>query len=52
VVEQRLSPRGARAAHRKPPWFDPRPVSFAERDGVFLPHGLGTGLLDRYHPAS
>jgi hypothetical protein len=35
--------RAARAVHRKPPWFDPRPVSFAERDGVFLPHGPGAG---------
>jgi hypothetical protein len=35
--------RAARSVHRKPPWFDPRPVSFAERDGVFLPHGPGTG---------
>jgi len=35
--------RAARAVHRKPPWFDPRPVSFAGRNGVFLPHGPGTG---------
>jgi hypothetical protein len=27
----------------EPRRFDPRPVSFAERDGVFPPHGLGTG---------
>ncbi len=33
--------RAARAVHRKPPWFDPRPVSFAARAGVFLPHGPG-----------
>jgi hypothetical protein len=35
--------RAARAVHRKPPWFDLRPISFAERDGVFLPHGPGAG---------
>jgi hypothetical protein len=34
--------RAARAAHRKPRWFDPRPISGAwQRDGVFLPHGPG-----------
>ena len=34
----------ARAAHRKPPWFDLRPRSGAwPKDGVFLPHGPGAG---------
>jgi hypothetical protein len=36
--------RAARAAHRKPPWFDLRPSSGAwPKDGVFLPHGPGAG---------
>jgi hypothetical protein len=35
--------RAARAARRKPAWFDPRPRSGAGRDGVFLPHGPGAG---------
>jgi hypothetical protein len=35
--------RAARAVHRKPPWYDPRPVSFAGRDGAFLSHGPGAG---------
>jgi hypothetical protein len=34
--------RAARAAHRKPPWFDLRPRSGAwPKDGGFLPHGPG-----------
>jgi hypothetical protein len=33
--------QAARAAHRKPPWFDLRPRSGAWRDGVFVPHGPG-----------
>jgi hypothetical protein len=34
--------RAARAAHPKPPWFDPRPRSGAWRqDGAYLPFGPG-----------
>ncbi len=33
--------RAARAVHRKPHWFDPRPAAFAGRDGAFLPLGPG-----------
>jgi hypothetical protein len=34
--------RAARAAHRKPPWFDLRPRSGASIDGgTFVPHGPG-----------
>jgi hypothetical protein len=35
--------RAARAVHRKPRWFDPRPVAFAGRDGAYLPLGPGAG---------
>ena len=35
--------RAARAVHRKPRWFDPRPAAFAGRDGAFLPLGPGAG---------
>ena len=35
--------RAASAVYRKPRWFDPRPVSFAGRDGALLPLGPGTG---------
>jgi hypothetical protein len=31
--------RAARAVHRKPRWFDPRPAAFVGRDGAFLPLG-------------
>ena len=33
--------RAARAVHRKPRWFNPRPAAFAGRDGAFLPLGPG-----------
>lgn len=33
--------RAAQAVHRKPRWFDPRPVAFVGRDGAFLPLGPG-----------
>jgi Clp amino terminal domain, pathogenicity island component len=35
--------RAARAAHRRPRWFDPRRAAFAGRDGAFLPLGPGAG---------
>jgi hypothetical protein len=35
--------RAARAVHRKPRWFDPRPVAFVGRDGAYLPLGPGAG---------
>jgi len=35
--------RAARAVHRKPRWFDPRPAAFAGRDGAYLPLGPGAG---------
>jgi ATP-dependent Clp protease ATP-binding subunit ClpA len=35
--------RAARAVHRKPRWFDPRPAAFNGRDGAFLPLGPGAG---------
>ena len=35
--------RAARAVHRKPRWFDPRPAAFVGRDGAFLPLGPGAG---------
>jgi ATP-dependent Clp protease ATP-binding subunit ClpA len=35
--------RAARAAHRRPRWFDPRRNAFVGRDGAFLPLGSGTG---------
>lgn len=35
--------RAARAVHRKPRWFGPRPVAFVGRDGAFLPLGPGAG---------
>jgi hypothetical protein len=35
--------RAARAVHRKPRWFGPRPAAFAGRDGAFLPLGPGAG---------
>jgi hypothetical protein len=35
--------QAARAAHPKPRWFDLRPIGGAWPDGVFLPHGPGTG---------
>ena len=35
--------RAARAVHRKPRWFDPRPVAFVGHDGDFLPLGPGAG---------
>ena len=35
--------RAARAVHRKPRWFDPRPAAFVGRDGAFLPLGPGSG---------
>jgi hypothetical protein len=40
---QKALARAARAVHRKPRWFDPRPVAFVGRDGAFLPLGLGAG---------
>jgi hypothetical protein len=35
--------RAARAVHRKPRWFNPRPAAFVGRDGAFLPLGPGAG---------
>jgi hypothetical protein len=35
--------RAARAVHRKPRWFDPRPAAFAGRGGAFLLLGPGAG---------
>ncbi len=35
--------RAARAVHRKPRWFNPRPAAFDGRDGAFLPLGPGAG---------
>jgi Clp amino terminal domain, pathogenicity island component len=35
--------RAARAVHRKPRWFGPRPAAFAGRDGAYLPLGSGAG---------
>jgi hypothetical protein len=35
--------RAARAVHRKPRWFDPRPAAFVGRAGAFLPLGPGAG---------
>ena len=35
--------RAARAVHRKPRWFSPRPAAFNGRDGAFLPLGPGAG---------
>jgi hypothetical protein len=35
--------RAARAVHRKPRWFNPRPAAFSGRDGAFLPLGPGAG---------
>jgi hypothetical protein len=35
--------RAARAVHRKPRWFDPRPAAFVGRDGDYLPLGPGAG---------
>jgi hypothetical protein len=35
--------RAARAVHRKPRWFNPRPAAFNGRDGAFLPLGPGAG---------
>jgi ATP-dependent Clp protease ATP-binding subunit ClpA len=35
--------RAARAAHRKPRWFGPRPAAFNGRDGDYLPLGPGAG---------
>lgn len=40
--------RAARAVHRKPRWFNPRPAAFNGRDGAFLPLGPGaTQALQR-----
>jgi ATP-dependent Clp protease ATP-binding subunit ClpA len=35
--------RAARAVHRKPRWFNPRPAAFNGHDGAFLPLGPGAG---------
>jgi hypothetical protein len=35
--------RAARAVHRKPRWFNPRPAAFAGPAGAFLPLGPGAG---------
>ena len=35
--------RAARAVHRKPRWFNPRPAGFNGRDGAFLPLGPVAG---------
>ncbi len=35
--------RAARAVHRKPRWFNPRPAAFTGRDGAYLPLGPGAG---------
>jgi ATP-dependent Clp protease ATP-binding subunit ClpA len=35
--------RAARAVHRKPRWFNPRPAAFNGRDGASLPLGPGAG---------
>jgi hypothetical protein len=35
--------RAARAVHRKPRWFNPRPAAFVGRAGAFLPLGPGAG---------
>jgi ATP-dependent Clp protease ATP-binding subunit ClpA len=41
--QEALTRAAARAVHRKPRWFNPRPAAFNGRDGAFLPLGPGAG---------